>query len=489
MPSRGALVYVGLLAVSAATLSVLSFLRVDSLPTLALFAALLFWARQFTSTLGGHVRISLSTVIAMATYPVLGMWGAPALLAALFIRGLRSPFVRQVYNVSQHIVCTFTGGLVYVGLNGPVGHIGESEFPRALVAFTAANIVYHLLNAVLLVTVLRLDTGVGIMKVLRTTFAQTALASLGYSYLGLVMAALWVGELGPVAGVLMIVPLLVARWAQGQYAAEAETHEATLRALAQAIEVKDPYTRGHGERVSRAARMLGIEMGWEGGRLEALAEAGLLHDVGKIGVPTPVLQKDGRLTECEYEAIKEHPLHGVQLVGGITFLEDAQDGIKHHHERYDGRGYPSGLKGEQIPVFARALCVADAFDCMTSVRSYRPARPVSEAVDELHRCSGEQFDPEMVRLFVEAVRRNGWEPAPPVVPPADAPVVGYDHDDPAMVPPVGRLPQHQQPTGAQPGGQPNARTGARPGRQSTAGKKRPQASRRPPGEDAEGASP
>src|SRR5690606_14018196 len=153
-----------------------------------------------------------------------------------------------------------------------------------------------------------------LMRIIRSTFAEAVVSSIGYAYLGLLMAVLWLGRLGPAAGALMLVPLLVARWALAKYGDEQKAHQATLQGLAQAIETKDVYTRGHGERVSRAARMLGSELGWEGERLEALAQAGLLHDVGKIGVSTRVLQKEGKLTDDEYDAIKLHPLHGVAVV-------------------------------------------------------------------------------------------------------------------------------------------------------------------------------
>src|SRR5262249_7776855 len=155
------------------------------------------------------------------------------------------------------------------------------------------------------------------VRLLRSAVRGSWVSSVGHGFLGIALAVLWLGNLGPGAAVLLLSPILVGQWALAQFAAEQKAHQATMRALAQAIETKDVYTRGHGERVSLAARMLGAEIGWQGDRLDAVAEAGLLHDVGKIGVPTRVLQKDGRLTEGEYEAIKAHPLHGVALVSDI----------------------------------------------------------------------------------------------------------------------------------------------------------------------------
>jgi HD-GYP domain-containing protein (c-di-GMP phosphodiesterase class II) len=171
--------------------------------------------------------------------------------------------------------------------------------------------------------------------------------------------------------------------------------------------------------------MIASEIGMRVERVEALRMAGMLHDVGKLGVPTSVLQKSGKLTDDEYAAIQLHPMRGLDIVREIGFLDEALAGIMHHHERIDGRGYPMGLAGDEIPEFARVLAVADAFDAMTSTRSYRGARPVPEAVSELREWAGRQFDPAFVDAFVAAIDRDGWKtPEPP-------PVAGDDAADAA----------------------------------------------------------
>src|SRR5579875_2769605 len=131
--------------------------------------------------------------------------------------------------------------------------------------------------------------------------------------------------------------------------------------------------------------MIAKEIGMRAERVEAIRYAGMLHDVGKLGVPTSVLQKSGALTDDEYAAIQLHPMRGLDIVREIGFLDEALGGIMHHHERIDGTGYPMGLAGDEIPEFARVLGVADAFDAMTSDRSYRGARPVCEAIAELRK--------------------------------------------------------------------------------------------------------
>jgi HD-GYP domain-containing protein (c-di-GMP phosphodiesterase class II) len=180
--------------------------------------------------------------------------------------------------------------------------------------------------------------------------------------------------------------------------------------------------------------MIARVIGMREDRMNALRYAGILHDLGKLGVPTKVLQKSGKLTEEEFAAIKLHPLRGMEMLGDIEFLDEAFQGILHHHERLDGLGYPMGLKGAQIPEFARVIAVADAFDSMTSTRSYRTARTVEAAVEEVRRCRGSQFDPLMVDALVKALAKDPWQPAAEV--PSsnndERETIDFDHDDPSF---------------------------------------------------------
>jgi HD-GYP domain-containing protein (c-di-GMP phosphodiesterase class II) len=179
--------------------------------------------------------------------------------------------------------------------------------------------------------------------------------------------------------------------------------------------------------------MLAERLGIREDRLDMLRYAGMLHDVGKLGVPTRVLQKTGPLDADEFAAIRLHPSRGLEMVSGISFLQEALLGIKHHHERVDGRGYPDGLVGAEIPDFARIIAVADAFDSMTSTRCYRTARTVESAIVELRRWAGTQFDPRMVDALVAAVGVHGWDVQLDVTADAVDPAVLTlrDHDDPS----------------------------------------------------------
>ena len=180
----------------------------------------------------------------------------------------------------------------------------------------------------------------------------------------------------------------------------------TILALASAIDAKHPYTRGHSERVTRYSMAIAQEMGLQGAVLKDLRISALLHDVGKIGISETVLDKNGKLTEEEYNMIKQHPSIGARIVGKIVNSEKIVPGILEHHERYDGKGYPDGKKGDEISLFGRIIAVADAFDAMTSTRSYRKARPFQVAVEEIVDNSGYQFDPGIVKCFVQAYEKN-----------------------------------------------------------------------------------
>jgi HD-GYP domain-containing protein (c-di-GMP phosphodiesterase class II) len=272
------------------------------------------------------------------------------------------------------------------------------------------------------VTGIRLLTGRQEDRTGRCAIAAPGPAAALHALGGLLMAVLWQGPYGGFAAVLALLPLSVSAWVLAQGHRERSAHRATVEALVQAVEIKDAYTRGHSERVGQASVLIAGQLGMAGERLRTLHFAGTLHDVGKLGVATELLRRNGPLSEAERRAIEVHPEYGHELVRGIDFLGEAHEAILHHHERMDGRGYPHGLAGERIPEFARIIAVADAFDSMTSTRSYRRGRPVAEAVAELRRCAGSQFDPVMVDALVAAVERHGWQPVLPAADPADAAV-------------------------------------------------------------------
>ncbi|MFI8358968.1 HD-GYP domain-containing protein [Streptomyces sp. NPDC085612] len=329
--------------------------------------------------------------------------------------------VRRVWHGAQQATAAWAAAQVFGLLGGPAALGGGptagsgapaalADFPAVLLPATAAAVAFGLVTTVLDGAVLAAAEGRTASAAWREPPVRWLAPHCVHGLAGLMMAVMWRSPYGIPAALLVLLPMYVSCWVFAQYHRESAAHRATIRALVQAVDIKDRYTRGHSERVGQASTMIARELGMAGDRLEVVRIAGILHDVGKLGVPTRLLRKDGPLTPQERRTIELHPEYGHEMVRGIGFLGEARSAILHHHERVDGSGYPYGLRGEQIPELARVVAVADAFDAMTSTRSYSRARPVPTALTELQRCAGSHFDPAMVRALTDAVGRHGWHP-------------------------------------------------------------------------------
>ncbi|MDQ1008381.1 putative nucleotidyltransferase with HDIG domain [Streptomyces sp. V4I23] len=324
--------------------------------------------------------------------------------------GRPAPGARRVWRAAQLALSTWAAARAYRLAGGERG-LTAPDFPSVLVHALAGALAFCLVLSVLDGAIRAAAEHVPLRRAGRALLSVSPAPYCVHGLAGLMTAVLWRSPYGPVSALFVLLPMYVSSWMYAQYHRERAAHQATIRALVQAVDLKDRYTRGHSERVGRASVLIARELRMADERLELLRFAGILHDVGKLGVPTRVLRKDGPLTPEERRVIELHPEYGHEMVRGIGFLGEARAAILHHHERLDGSGYPYGLAGEQIPEFARVVAVADAFDAMTSTRSYRRARPVAAALEELERCAGTQFDPRMVDALVRALEREGWETA------------------------------------------------------------------------------
>lgn len=180
----------------------------------------------------------------------------------------------------------------------------------------------------------------------------------------------------------------------------------SVQTLRYTVEAKDSYTRGHSDRVSEYSVLLGKHLNLPEDTLNTLRIGGLFHDIGKIGVPDSILQKESRLTDDEYSEIKNHPSIGAHILSTATIFHDIIPIVKHHHEKYDGTGYPGRLQGEDIPYLARIAAVADSFDAMTSRRTYRDSLPMDVVISEFKRCKGTQFDPKLADVFLDILENH-----------------------------------------------------------------------------------
>ena len=182
----------------------------------------------------------------------------------------------------------------------------------------------------------------------------------------------------------------------------------SIQTLRYTVEAKDMYTRGHSDRVSEYSNLIGNRLGLNDSDIKLLQIGGLFHDIGKIGVPDSILLKEARLTDDEYSQIKNHPSIGAHILSNATIFTDIIPIVKHHHEKFDGTGYPGRLRGEDIPYLARIAAIADTFDAMTSIRPYRKALPIDIVKEEFKKYSGTQFDPDIAKAFL-AVLETDYE--------------------------------------------------------------------------------
>jgi len=385
-----------------------------SVEALVFFSFLVFLAENFCIDLPKAGAVSVTFTILLAGIILFGptLPAIAAIFAAVIWRDIRKgthPY-RWLFNGAQYALTTGVAGLVYVYFGGPVltslnrGFVG-SDFPVVLLPLTATIVAFFLANTILVSMVIGLAEkmqpfSVWLVNVRWAIPNYFALAPLGLAVAQIYMA---VGNIGVM---LMIVPLIVARQTFQIFMRLRNAYLGTIKSLIAALEAKDPYTRGHSERVARFAEEIGRQLKLSEEHLETLRYAGILHDIGKIGTARYILRKPGKLTEDEYQRIRLHPESGALILREIKFLSKTVPAIFHHHEHFDGTGYIDGIKGWEIPLLARILTVADAYDAMTSPRPYRAAMADEVACRELINCSGTQFDPDIVQAFLRTMDYN-----------------------------------------------------------------------------------
>jgi HD-GYP domain-containing protein (c-di-GMP phosphodiesterase class II) len=243
-------------------------------------------------------------------------------------------------------------------------------------------------------------------RVWTVSLRNVAPGLLGQIPMGWLMAQIAVG-VAYWATLPFLVPLILARYTFTKYAETRDLFFGTVSALSQAIDAKDGFTRGHADRVSRIAGAIAREMGLSENQIEQIELAGMLHDIGKIGVEDRILMKPSRLDEDERDLMRRHPMYGASILEPSSALRPLVPIVLHHHENFDGTGYPEGLKGEQIPIGARIIIVADAYEAMTSDRIYRKAIGHERALEQLERHKGVQFDPRVVRSLEHLLAKRG----------------------------------------------------------------------------------
>jgi HD-GYP domain-containing protein (c-di-GMP phosphodiesterase class II) len=338
---------------------------------------------------------SLSFIPLLASAAIAPHWmsvvavGLSALAAQIFTK--KAP-LKAVFNTAQSVLSTSVGIVAYLALGGrPLHDIGES----GSLSLFALFLVFFLTNSMCVAG------AVGIVSSRQSwaIWKENTLSALPYDFLSLpvILFFVWIyTQYGVVGAFVLAVPLLGLRQLYKVNWQLEQTNRELLELMVAAIEARDPYTSGHSRRVADKARMISRAIGLREREIERIVAAALLHDVGKIHeVFGPILSKPGRLTPEEQVIMRTHPVKSAELAGTVTQLKDVVPLIRHHHENWDGSGYPDGLKGEGIPLGSRIIMFADTIDAMTTDRPYRAALDPTSVRKELLRFRGTQFDPLM----------------------------------------------------------------------------------------------
>ena len=278
---------------------------------------------------------------------------------------------------------------------------------RAILPLTAATLTFFAAGSAVELS-LRIRRGFSLREFLALNFGKH-MHYLAFTLVIGVIAAVAYLDMGLLAFVLFGFPLMLTRDALRRNLALRRSRIEALRALSSSVDARDSYTFDHSSRVSKLAALLAREMGFPESTVEMIESGALLHDIGKISLDAEILSKPGPLDADERLQVRQHPMQSAQVVSRVELFKGAVDIVRHHHERPDGQGYPDGLVADEIPMGARILNVADAFDAMTSDRPYRRKRSISEALEELKKGSGREFDPVVVEYLMRLLRKRADE--------------------------------------------------------------------------------
>ncbi|MCD6289067.1 MAG: diguanylate cyclase [Anaerolineae bacterium] len=420
----------------AATIIAGGFLLMAYLPhvasidlvALGILAALTWVSEGLALDLYTTSTVSLSFVMLLAAAFLLGPAGVAVIapiIALTHAYRRRPPWYQVAFNLAGHMAAGTAASFVF---RLPGVPIGSTTLPTLILPSALSALVYYAVNVGLVATVVALEERRSPIQVWQERYQWLWVHYVAMGFISLVLVVAYVG-LGVYGIFAFLVPLFIVRYTQKQYiertasniqalkelneslmAANAEIkqmNEELLGLLAKVIDFRDPYVYNHSEQVATYAVAIAQEMGLPADQVDVLRRAALCHDLGKIGIPDAILNKPGRLTDKEYNAIKAHPDIGAAMLESSHALYQLIPIVRHHHERWDGKGYPDHLAGTQIPLEARILAVADAVETMASDRPYKRGMSTDQILKELRRCAGTQFDPAVVDAFIRVVEHKG----------------------------------------------------------------------------------
>ena len=362
--------------------------------------------------IGGSVLFVAHLAAAITTGPLGAM--IVAVLSSLGTQAwLKREPIKLLFNVAQLTLSLLVGSSLYIIAGGRLGALTFSN--QDFLAYGALVFAYFTINSASVSGAVAISRGERFGEIWRSQILRAAGYDIVASGLGLLIGWMYI-RFGPLSIFAVTLPIMALRQAyrdnvdlkKANQELEA-SHRELLEYTVKQIEARDPYTSGHSRRVAEYARVLASEAGLSGSEIKDVATAALLHDVGKVYHEFgTLLQKEGRLSPEEKELLQSHPVRSAELIATISNLRGrVESAVRHHHENYDGTGYPEGLKGESIPIESRIIMIADTLDAMTTDRPYRSALKFDRVVDEFRKYSGRQFDPRLAELAISshAIRR------------------------------------------------------------------------------------
>lgn len=370
------------------------------------WAVLIVIAESFSVSLpyGGYVTLGFPVIYAtLLTYgPVAGVWVAACGSLTELKKGKKSNIRKILFDSAQLTISTTGAWMAYTYAGGT---IIKNVASAHIIPLGLAALAYFVLNSFIVSTILALQKNTSVIDMWSNNFRWATPNYLAQTPLGFLMAIIY-RQISWWAVTFIMLPLFIAYWAYKLYIEMRKEHLGIIQAMAAAVEARDPYTEKHSKRMAEYAMATARELGLSIYYSEIVRYATILHDIGKIGVSDQILSKNGPLNEKEWDEIKKHSIIGAEILTQINSFSEPSKLIYHHHERYNGGGYPNGLKGEEIPLGSRIIAVVDAYDAMISRRPYREAMSREEAIAELKKNAGKQFDKKVVEAFLKVLDRN-----------------------------------------------------------------------------------
>ncbi len=345
----------------------------------------------------------------------------------------RPGFIKGLFNISQRVIITAVPAFIvyFSGID-----IKKIDDPNFMLTASAVILVYYLLDVGLVDLVITLSRSASFWQIWKLNTSSTLLLDLTLPALGIILAIIWLQS--PIFCLLLAFPIIVNQNAyRSLRLLENETTQAII-AITELVEARDPYTFGHSLRVAGYCRAICRELGLSDELVEQISLSGQVHDLGKIGVSDSVLRKPGALNAAEWVEMKKHPETGAKILANYSFYEDGVNEVLHHHESWDGTGYPTGLTEENIPLGARIIAVADSFDAMTTDRPYRKGMPIIKALSILNDRRNIQWDARVVDAFLRVMHKipQSYPELNHLLPDQTAKTITVSNPEPALALPV-----------------------------------------------------